>query len=146
VKESSKKEGQSMTVHHGLSPRWLSGAPAQRNLPVQSAAIGLASVSALLYLLSGTVGSLRLGFTLGMTAAFALVAVGLLYFAGRRAWGFVALLDLVAIVGYFAVAPSRDPHFEVWGIAIKVVQVALLAAVGYLLIRDRKESVAPRPN
>ncbi len=26
-----------------------------------------------------------------------------------------ALLDLGAIAGYFAVAPTREPHFEIWG-------------------------------
>ncbi len=127
-----------MAVHHGPASLSVSGVPGQRSHLVQSAAIGLSAVSALLYLLSGTVGSIRLVFSLPMTVVFAAVAVALYYFADWRVWNLVALLDLGAIVGYFAVAPSRDPHFEAWGIAIKVVQVALLAAVGYLIARHRR--------
>lgn len=131
-----------MAVHHGLSPR-LSAVPGQRNQLVNLAAIATAALSALLYLLSGTVGSIRLVFSVGMTVAFAVVAVALYLVAERRVWELVAVADLVALIGYFAVAPSRDPHFEAWGIAIKVVQVALLAAVGYLIVRARRVTAPP---
>jgi hypothetical protein len=53
-------------------------------------------------------------------------------------WDLVALVDAGAIIGYFIVAPSSDPHFEAWGIAIKVVQVVLLAILGYVIIGDRR--------
>ncbi len=104
------------------------------------AATGAAAATAALYLLSGTVGPIKLGFSLAMGAVFAVVALAVFFYAGRLVWLLAAVLDLGAIIGYFAVAPSRTPHFEVWGIVIKVAQVILLAALGYLLMRHRKSA------
>lgn len=127
-----------MSASHGLSPQWVSGIPSQRSQLAGYAAAAAAAVTALLYVLSGTAGPIKLGFSLAMGVVFAAVAI-LLFFSGqRRVWELVALLDLGAIIGYFIVAPSRDPHFELWGIAIKAVQVVLLTAVSYLIIQDRR--------
>jgi hypothetical protein len=127
-----------MSSIHGLSSQRVSGLPGERSRQVRYAATGVAALGALLYVLAGTVGSIKLGFCLAMGGIFAAVAI-LLFFSGqRRVWNLIALLDLGAIVGYFAVAPTRDPHFEFWGIAIKASQLVLLAAVGYLIIRDRR--------
>lgn len=127
-----------MSVHHGLSSQWVSGMPAQLSRPVRYAATGAAAVTALLYVLSCTVGSIKLGFALAMGAVFAVAAVLLLFSSQRLVWDLVALFDFGAIVGYFIVAPSRDPHFEAWGIAIKVIQLVLLAVLGYVVTRDRR--------
>ncbi len=127
-----------MSAHLSSSSRWVSGKPGQRSDQVRYAAAGMAAVTALLYVLSGTVGSIALGFTLAMGGVFALAAILLFFYGQWPVWIAVALLDLGAIAGYFAVAPTRDPHFEAWGIAIKAVQVVLLAAVGYLLIHHRR--------
>ena len=35
---------------------------------------------------------------------------------------------------YIQVAPNRTPPFEMWGILIKVLQVAILAALVYLVV------------
>jgi phosphatidylserine synthase len=51
------------------------------------------------------------------------------------------LLSIIVIAGYVAVAPSRTPSFEPWGLAIKAVQVVLLAAL-VLLVRHSRP--APR--
>ncbi len=112
--------------------------PGQRSRQVRYAATGAAALTALLYVLAGTVGSIKLGFCLAMGGVFVAVTIALFLFAQRWVWYLVALLDLGAIVGYFAVAPTRDPHFELWGIAIKASQVVLLAALGYLILRDRR--------
>ena len=104
------------------------------------AGTGAAAGTAALYLLSGTVGPIKLSFSVTMGAVFAVVALALFFFAGRLVWMLAGVLDLGAIIGYFAVAPSREPHFEVWGIVIKVAQVVLLAALGYLLMRHRKRA------
>ncbi len=127
-----------MSAGHGLSSGWVSGLPGQRGQQVRYAATGAAALAALLYVLAGTVGSIKLGFCLAMGGTFAAVAILLFSFGQRLVWNLVALLDLGAIVGYFAVAPTRDPHFELWGIAIKASQVVLLAALGYLITRDRR--------
>lgn len=127
-----------MSASHGLSSRWASHMSSRGSRQLRYAATGMAASSALLYVLAGTVGSIKLGFTLAMAGVFAVAAMGLFFFAQRRLWYLVALLDLGAIIGYFAVAPSRDPHFEAWGLAIKAVQLVLLAAVGYLIIGDQR--------
>lgn len=44
-------------------------------------------------------------------------------------------LQILVIVGYLAVAAERTPAFEAWGIAIKVVQVALVGMLAYLALR-----------
>ncbi len=127
-----------MSTHLGQTSRWASGMPSQRSQRVRYAATGAAVVAALLYVLMGTVGSIALGFSLAMGGIFAVVAIILFFFGKWRVWTAVALLDLGAIVGYFAVAGTRDPHFEVWGLAIKASQVVLLAALGYLISRARR--------
>jgi hypothetical protein len=127
-----------MSASHGLSPQWVSSIPSQRGQLAGYAASGAAAVTALLYVLSGTAGPIKPGFSLAMGVVFAVVAVVVFFFGQRRVWELVGLLDLGAIIGYFIVAPSRDPHFELWGIAIKAVQVVLLAALGYLIIQDRR--------
>ncbi len=127
-----------MSASHGLSSQRVSGLPGQRSQQVRYAAAGAAALAALLYVLAGTVGSVKLGFCLAMGGTFAAVAILLFFFGQRRVWNLVALLDLGAIAGYFAVAPTRDPHFEIWGIAIKASQVVLLAVLGYLITRARR--------
>ncbi len=128
-----------MTMHVGLPSRWAARLPGHRRL--RHVATGAAALAALLYVLMGVVASIALAFSLVMGGIFAAATVFLLVFDGRRVWIPVALLDLGAIVGYFAVAGTRDPHFEIWGLAIKASQVVLLAALGYLIIRDSR---APR--
>jgi ABC-type Fe3+-siderophore transport system permease subunit len=126
-----------MSASHGLSSQRVSGMPRRRSQQARYVSSGAAAAAALLYVLAGTVGSIKLGFCLAMGGVFAVVAILLFLFGQRLVWNLVALLDLGAIIGYFAVAPTRDPHFELWGIAIKASQVILLAALGYLIIGDR---------
>lgn len=62
----------------------------------------------------------------------------------RLVWRLAAVPDLGAIIGYFAVAGARDPHFELWGIFIKMTQVVLLAALGYLIMVNRRPQRSER--
>ncbi len=130
-----------MSVHHGLSAQWASGTPGQLSKQARYAASGTAGLAALLYVLSCTVGSIKLGFGLAMGAVFVIAAVFLFFSGQRLVWDLAALVDIGAIIGYFIVAPSRDPNFEAWGIAIKVVQVVLLAVLGYVILGDRRTPV-----
>ncbi len=116
-----------MSAQLGRSAQW-----------IRYGAAGAAAATAALYVLSGTVGPIKLGFSLAMGAVFAVVALALFFFADRLVWMTAAVLDLGAVIGYFAVAPGREPHFEIWGIVIKVAQMVVLAALGYLLVRHRK--------
>jgi hypothetical protein len=129
-----------MSASHDLSPLRVSGVPGQRRQLIRYAATGTAAATALLYVLSGTAGPIKLGFSLAMGVVFTAVAIVLFQFGQGLVWELVALLDLGAIIGYFIVAPSRDPHFELWGVAIKVVQAILLAALGYVVVKGRRSA------
>ena len=68
-----------------------------------------------------------------MTAfVFAALTVLLALRPRRISYLMAAAACAVAIVGYFVIAPSRDPSFEAWGLSIKAVQVVLLAALAWL--------------
>ena len=76
-------------------------------------------------------------FTFGAVsgAAFVLGTVLLLAFDHRGVWLLGALFQVGAIVMYVAISPQRTPPFEQWGILIKVLQVAILVALAYLVVR-----------
>ncbi len=71
-----------------------------------------------------------------MTAFFFAALTVLLALRPRRVSYLTgAAMCAIAIVGYFVIAPSRDPSFEAWGLSIKAVQVVLLAALAWLARR-----------
>lgn len=72
--------------------------------------------------------------------AFALGFVLLLATQRRAVLVLGALFQVFVIVAYVAVAPRRDPHFEIWGISLKIAQAAILAALLGLLAGGRTES------
>jgi hypothetical protein len=49
-------------------------------------------------------------------------------------WALAAILQVLIAVVYFAVAPMRDPSFEMWGIVLRVLQLGLFAALTYLAL------------
>jgi hypothetical protein len=57
-------------------------------------------------------------------------------------WLLGAAVQLVVLIGYFAVAPSRDPHSEAWGLVIKVAQVVILGLLLYLTVTARRQAAA----
>ena len=121
---------------------------------VQLLAVAAAAGTAVLYFLIGLgvlhigrsiqgTGDDLLGFGLVSSTAYLVIAV-LVYFGRHRAvWILVAVIDLMVIATYFAVAGIRQPPYEVWGVLIKVLQFLLLAAVVYLAVRgpNRKTSL-----
>jgi hypothetical protein len=70
--------------------------------------------------------------------AFALGAALLLARPGRIVWILGALFMVLVLVAYVLVAPNRHPSFELWGISLKVAQIAILASLLGLLVHDRK--------
>jgi hypothetical protein len=78
-------------------------------------------------------------FSFGVPAgcAYLIGVVLLLAFDHRILWVLGVLLQVMTIGMYFAVAPQRDPPFEVWGIVIKIGQVLLLAALASLALPVR---------
>jgi hypothetical protein len=77
--------------------------------------------------------------------AFGLGVVLMLARSGRVVWILGALFMVLAIVAYLAVSPRRDPSFEIWGISLKIAQVAILAALLGLLVHDRSPHGEPAP-
>jgi hypothetical protein len=73
-------------------------------------------------------------FGLSAGAAFILGAVLLLLSDHRGLWLLGAVLQVVVLVMYVAVAPQRTPPFEVWGILIKAFQAIILVALAYLVL------------
>jgi hypothetical protein len=115
-----------------------------------------AAVTAILYLLIG-VGVLRVGesstgapndllsFGAIVGGTFAVVAALLWFVRSKVLWSAIAVLQVIVLVGYVAAAGLRTPSFEPWGILVKVCQLAVLAAVLYLIVRGRPaDAVASR--
>ena len=78
------------------------------------------------------------GFGLGLGGIFALVAVSVALVRHRAVLAVAAALQVLVIVGYFALASVREPQFEVWGLVVKGCQAVLLVAVGYMLLAGRR--------
>jgi hypothetical protein len=105
-----------------------------------------AAGAAALYLLVG-IGLLSVGtassgeapdllsFGLTMGLIFAIVAGLLLRFRSRAVWFAVAVLQLIVIVGYFAMSGIRTPPVELWGVLIKLCQLVVLATASMLALR-----------
>lgn len=120
--------------------------PRSRRRAIRTAAAAASTAAALLYLGIGF-GVLRvvdmtapdapdlLPFGLAAGAAFGLGAALLLAFDRRILWILGALLQVAVIVMYVVVAPQRTPPFETWGILIKILQAAILAALVTLIVR-----------
>jgi hypothetical protein len=122
----------------------------RRRRAVRAVAAAAAGVTAAMYLLIG-LGVVSVvdtasadapplfDFGVAAGAAFALGALLLVATDRRILWVLGAVLQVGIIVMYVAVSPQRTPPFEMWGIAIKVLQLVLLGALAYLAVR------APQP-
>jgi len=56
--------------------------------------------------------------------------------SGRWVLVFGIALELTVVMGYFALASVRSPSFEAWGLSLKAIQIALLAVLVGLLVRE----------
>ena len=113
---------------------------------VRYTAVAAAAAAAILYYLIG-LGVLYIGkstrdtgpdlFGFGAMAgsAFVVAAILLYLFRSRIVLVAIGLLQVLVIVGYFAMADIRSPSFEMWGLHVKACQVVVLAAVAWLLVR-----------
>jgi hypothetical protein len=83
------------------------------------------------------------GFSAG--SAFLLGAVLLVAFDRRVLWTLGAVLQLLVVWGYLAVAPDRTPAFEAWGVTLRVIQLPLFAALVHLAMLPRvSDGIASR--
>lgn len=82
-----------------------------------------------------------LSFGLTMAVVFILVAAVLLRFQARTLTLAVAGLQVLVIVGYFALSNIRTPPVEPWGLLIKALQVIVLVAALVLAFGPSRRGV-----
>jgi hypothetical protein len=114
---------------------------------IRFAAVALSGVVAVLYLLIGISAIAVVDGQTGLvppiliaSGLFAALAVMAVARPSRPLWITGGLLQVLVMLGYFAISAERTPAFEAWGIGVKVLQVLLLAAFLTLLLhRPRRE-------
>ena len=128
--------------------------PRVRRRTIRYAAAAASAVTALLYFGIGAgvlkvvdvdtpeaPGMFEFGALAG--AMFVVGAILLVAFDRRLLWVLGAVLQVGVIVMYVVVSAQRTPPFETWGIVIKVLQAAILAALVYLVLDTPTPSVTP---
>jgi hypothetical protein len=70
-------------------------------------------------------------------SAFLIGAMVIEMFDRRVVMGLGATAQVFTIYTYFDLASQREPSFEIWGIVIRVIQVALFSILLYLAMRTR---------
>jgi 4-amino-4-deoxy-L-arabinose transferase-like glycosyltransferase len=110
---------------------------------VRLTAAAASAAMALIYFLIGlgvlSIGGSTSGETVdlamfGYSAGTAFLILAALLFRTDRRWLWVlaALFQVWVYVIYFAVAPGRQPPFEIWGATLRVIQLVLFAGLLYL--------------
>ena len=125
---------------------------------VRGVGVAAAIAVAALYGLIGT-GALSVGpattdvatdlFAFGMLmgAIYLATAAALWWWHGRIGLALLAGFQLIPLLGYVAAAGLREPPFELWGVLIKVGQVAVLVAATALAFHaGRRTLPATRPS
>ena len=119
---------------------------------IRYGAAAVAAIMAAIYFLIG-LGVLDVGgsdsdraflWVFGALAGGAFLLGALLLVAVDRRWVWVAglLFQVFVYWAYVDVSKTRTPPFETWGITLRIVQLPLLVALGYLAIRGSR--LAPR--
>lgn len=119
---------------------------------IRYGAAAVAAIMAAIYFLIG-LGVLNVGGTdgeraflwvFGALAGGAFLLGAILLVAVDRRWVWVAglLFQVFVYWAYVDVSKTRTPPFETWGITLRIVQLPLLVALGYLAIRGSR--LAPR--
>jgi hypothetical protein len=111
-------------------------------LPLHRVAAALAGLNAVLYglifsgvLSVGRVDEGELGI-LGVAGIVYLALAAILWFLPRPLlWAAATLMQVLVIAMYVAIAPERDPSYEVWGVTLRVFQVAMIVTLVGLLVR-----------
>jgi hypothetical protein len=86
-----------------------------------------------------------LGFGLTVGTVFLGAGAVIWFIRNRLILALVGLVDAAVVIGYFAMASLREPPVEVWGLAIKVLQVAALVGIGALVF-GQPPKVSDRPS
>lgn len=84
----------------------------------------------------------------GYSAGLAFLVIGLLLLFTDRRWLWVLALVFQVFVYLIYVGTSgvRVPQFETWGITLRIIQLALVAALAYLSLRaPERTSIEANP-
>ena len=120
--------------------------PTRGRMTLPRIGAGLSGVIALLYLLIyagvlsvGRAETGELG-VLGVAGVLFLIIAGLLWWKpSRLLWAAVAVLQVPLMAMYIGIAPERDPGYEIWGVTIRVLSVALLVTMVWSLVAARRQ-------
>lgn len=115
---------------------------------IRYAAAAVAVVMAAIYLLIG-IGVLDVGGTdadksilwvFGAMAGCAFLLGAILLVAVDQRWVWIAglLFQVFVYWAYVDVSKTRTPPFETWGITLRIIELPLLVALGYLAIRGAR--------
>jgi uncharacterized membrane protein len=74
---------------------------------------------------------------------FALGVVLLLVSQRRVVWILGAALQVFVIAMYFNVAPNRTPHYEEFGLLLRIPQLLILLSLAYLALRAPRRGGRP---
>jgi hypothetical protein len=69
---------------------------------------------------------------------FLVIAAALWFVRSRLLWIGVVLLQVLMGVMYVAIAPERDPGFEVWGITVRLLSLVLAGLLVAAMVRARR--------
>jgi hypothetical protein len=122
------------------------GSPVGTRVPLRTVAAALAGAIALIYgLLYLDVLSIE-GATDGErgilgVAAGVFVVLGLLLWRrrSRLLWTAVVVIQVIMAAMYLAIAPDRDPAFEVWGVSIRALSFVLVVVIVKLWLEARRD-------
>jgi hypothetical protein len=105
----------------------------------------LATVMGVVYVLIA-LQAVHVSETAGKSSPFVpMAAAGVAFFIGaalliltdrRIVYLLGTAVQVLVLVGYFAVAPSRDPHYETIGLLMKVVQAVMLGLLLFLALES----------
>jgi hypothetical protein len=134
-------------VTTALRPRRAGVDPNRRHL--RTAAAGASAAIALVYaaialqlvtVIDGPAAQVagdQLAFATPAAGLFGLGAYLLLRYDDRRLWAVGLVLQVLVFAMYLAVAPDRQPAFELWGVLLRVLQVGLIVPLALLTFRRR---------
>jgi hypothetical protein len=128
------------TIDH--RPRGTERKPSQVSRLAAATSALIASIYGLIYAGVLSVGRAEAGDLgiLGVAGGVFLVLALLLWrLRSRLLYAATALLQLLLAVMYVAVAPERDPAFEMWGLTIRALSLVLLVAVATLFVQARRD-------
>jgi hypothetical protein len=85
----------------------------------------------------------QLGFGSSAGIAFLVLALLLLFTDHRWLWAIATVVLALIFLTYIGASAIRVPPFEVWGLTLRLIQIPLMVAVGYLAIKPLDAAVSP---